>query len=241
MSTKKTSTTTNQYDAGSKSRYDQWQTQMMPILSQLFQNPTGSPFFNFNLGQQTRAATQVGGRNTSNALLNFDRSGIGGGTGGGGAKQSLLAGLGRYGSSLQFQGFSNAMNQAQSDRWNAASLGQAMNASPLQTGQTNVSKTGGLGTWLPQTIGAVLTGGLSFLSNGGGFGGPKGGSDPFGGQGFGGAPFGGGGSSFWSQNPFGGGPGWGAPGTGGAGVPTPPGGGWNSSGGYPLGWGPGTP
>jgi hypothetical protein len=235
MSTKKTSTTTNQYDAGSKSRYDQWQTQMMPILSQLFQNPTGSPFFNFNLGQQTRAATQVGGRNTSNALLNFDRSGIGGGTGGGGAKQSLLAGLGRYGSSLQFQGFSNAMNQAQSDRWNAASLGQAMNASPLQTGQTNVSKTGGLGTWLPQTIGAVLTGGLSFLSNGGGFGGPKGDTssffpgsagqtgagywNPTGGAGGGnsGGPFAGSSGGF---NPFSGGSTvGGVPGTGGGCIP----------------------
>jgi hypothetical protein len=137
-------------------------------LAGLFSNPFGNPFFNLNLQQQTRGASQVAGRNSQNALMNFNRSGIGGGSLGGGAFQSLLAGTGRYGSGLQFQGFMNAANQAQSDRWNAAQLGSSM-FQPLQTGGNSKSSTtqstGGLGTWLPQVIGAGIG-----MATGGGFG-----------------------------------------------------------------------
>lgn len=153
------------------SRYQGWQSSMLPQLQSLFSNPFSSPFFNLNLQQQTKGASQVAGRNAQNALMNFSRSGIGGGSLGGGAMQSLLAGTGRYGSGLQYQGFMNAANQAQSDRWNAASLGSSM-FQPLQTGGTSTSsgtqtqQTGGLGTWLPQVIGAGLG-----IATGGGFGG----------------------------------------------------------------------
>lgn len=211
MGTKTQTDTSQKFDPGSMNRYQGWQSSMMPVLQQLFQNPTGSPFFNQNLQQNTKAATQVGGRNASNALLNFQRSGIGGGSLGGGAKQSLLAGIGRYNSSLQYQGFSNTMNQAQSDRWNAGQLGSAM-FQPLNTGSSSTQTTGGLGTWLPQLAGAAIGGLTGALTGGFGGGGAMpgmggGGSLPMGSPSMGSLFGGGGGSPFASTgftppNPF---------------------------------------
>jgi hypothetical protein len=172
MSTKTQTDSTNKYDPGSMSRYSGWQSSMFPILQSLFQNPTGSQFFNQNLQQNQRSASQLGGRNSSNALLNFQRSGIGGGSLGGGAMQQLMSGAGRYSSSLGYQAWNSTMNQAQADRWNAGSLGSQM-FQPLQTGQSQTQTKSGLGTWLPQLIGAGLsglaavgTGGASLLATG---------------------------------------------------------------------------
>lgn len=199
MSTKKESTTTNQYDPQSLNQFHGWTGSLYSPLQQLFNNPTGSPFFNFNLQQNQKAASGLAGRGMSNALLNFGRSGFG--TLGGGMRQSLLAGLNRVGSGLQYQGWANTMGQAQSDRWNAAGLGSSL-FQPLQTGQQNVQKTSGLGTWLPQVLGA----GASIA---GAFFGAPGIGAAFGGSG-GGAPNAGGLggmsglSGIGSQLPFGG-------------------------------------
>ena len=178
MGSKKTSETTNQYDPQSMNRYQSWAGGMLGPLQSLFQNPTGSPFFNFNLQQGQRTASGLSGRNTFNALQNFNRSGIGGGSLGSGARMQLFGDLGRQASNLGYQGWAGAMGQAQSDRWNAASLGSSLFSNPLQTGQKNVQQTSGLGTWLPQLAGAAL-GGLSGLSGLFGKGGGGGGfTDP---------------------------------------------------------------
>ena len=166
MGTKKTSTTTNQYDPSSMNRYQGWQGSMYPQLQNLFSNPLASQFFNLNSQQQMKAATSFSGRNMQNALMNFGNTGVGSGLSSSGMRNQLLSGLNRYGSQLGYQGFMNAVNQAQSDRWNAASLGQSMFGQPLQTGQTNVQKTSGLGTWLPQVAGAGLAG-LAAIGTGG--------------------------------------------------------------------------
>ena len=173
MGTKKTSNTTNQYDPASMNRYQSWAGGMLPQLQGLFNNPTGSPFFNFNLQQGQRVASGLSGRNTFNALQNFNRSGIGGGSLGSGARMQMFGDLGRQASNLGYQGWAGAMGQAQSDRWNAASLGSSIFSNPLQTGQKNTQQTSGLGTWLPQLAGAAL-GGLSRL---GGLGGLFGGAN----------------------------------------------------------------
>jgi hypothetical protein len=176
VGTKKTSTTTNAYDPASMNRYQSWAGGMLPQLQGLFNNPTGSPFFNFNLQQGQRTASGLSGRNNFNALQNFNRSGIGGGSLGSGARMQMFGDLGRQASNLGYQGWAGAMGQAQSDRWNAAQLGAGMFANPLQTGQNNVQQTSGLGTWLPQLAGAALgglsgLGGLGSLFGGGGAGG----------------------------------------------------------------------
>lgn len=180
MSTKTTTDQSTKFDPSSKARYDQWGSSMLPQLQALFSNPFSSPFFNLNMQQQTKGATQVGGRNTMNALTNFQRSGMGGTSMGGGAMQSLLAGLGRSNSALQYQGFMNAANQAQGDRWNAASLGSSL-FQPLTTGSKGTQTTGGLGTWLPQLVGAGLGVASGFMGGAkGGAGGGGGGGNPFG-------------------------------------------------------------
>jgi hypothetical protein len=164
-------------------RYQSWAGGMLGPLQSLFQNPTGSPFFNFNLQQGQRTASGLAGRNNFNALQNFNRSGIGGGSLGSGARMQLFGDLGRQASNLGYQGWAGAMGQAQSDRWNAASLGSSLFSNPLQTGQNNTQQTSGLGTWLPQLAGAALgglsgLGGLGKLFGGGGGGGGGGFTDP---------------------------------------------------------------
>jgi len=192
MGTKKTSTTTNQYDTQSMNNYHSWQNFMMgggafnnPLfnaatkggqgaaqagggfggLMGLVANPFSSPFFNLNLQQQTKGASALAGRNMQNALLNFGRTGFGTGATGG-MRTQLLSGLNRMGSGMQYGGFMNAVNQAQSDRWNAASLGSSLFSNPLQTGQQNVQKTSGLGTWLPQVVGGALAIGAAPFTGG---------------------------------------------------------------------------
>jgi hypothetical protein len=154
MPSNKTSTTTNTYAPGALQNYQQWASQLFPQLSSMFSNPTGSPFFNQQLQQNTKAATQVSGRAGSNALLNFQRSGIGGTSMGGGAYQQLLSGIGRYAGQQQGQAWNNTMNAANQNMWNAGSLGSSFFGNPLVTGGKNVQTQGGVGTWLPQAIGA---------------------------------------------------------------------------------------
>lgn len=158
------------FDPGSMQRYQSWGNQMFGQLGNMFQNPLGSPFFNQNMQASSRAATSLAGRNMSNSMLNYGRSGIGAGSMFGGARNALLSQLGRYSSGMQFQGFNNAVNNAQTNMWNAGQLGSSL-FQPLQTGgtfhgtnsNTQTQSTGGLGTWLPQLAGAALgaaTGGL---------------------------------------------------------------------------------
>lgn len=157
MSMNKTTTSTNQYAPGAMANYSSWMSQLSPMLSQMMSNPFGSPSFNMNLQQQTKAASALGQRSLQNSMQSFGAQGLGTT---GGAMQQLMSQMSRYGSNLQMQGYNNAFNQAQTNQWNAASLGSNVFGNPLVTGNTQVQKTSGLGTWLPQ----VLSGGLSALT-----------------------------------------------------------------------------
>lgn len=120
------------------SRYSNWQNALFPQLQSLSQSPFASQFYNQNLQQNLRAGSQIAGRTGSNALLNFQRSGIGGGSVASGARTSLLNQIGRYGGGMQYQGFQGAANQANSDRWNAMSMGSNL-FQPLNTGSSATS------------------------------------------------------------------------------------------------------
>ena len=100
------STQATTFDPGSMQRYQGWAASMMPQLQALFSNPMGSPFFNQNVQTSTKAASGLAGRNISNSLLNFNRSGVGSGSMFSGARNSLMGSLNRYGSGMQFGGFS---------------------------------------------------------------------------------------------------------------------------------------
>jgi hypothetical protein len=163
MSTTKTTTNTNQYAGNSLGNYNSWASQLMPMLQGMMSNPFGSPSFNMNLQQQTKAANALGQRTMQNSMHSFGSQGLGTT---GGAMTSLMSKMSRYGSNVQMQGYNNAFNQAQSNQWNAASLGSNFFGNPLVTGNTSTEKTSGLGTWLPQLLGAGL-GGLSAFATGG--------------------------------------------------------------------------
>jgi hypothetical protein len=143
-------------------------------LQSFLSNPYGNPSYNLNVQNQTKGASALAGRGMSNALLNFNRTGMGG-TMNSGVMQSLLGSLNRFGSGLQYQGFQNANQTAQNNMWNAASLGSSM-FQPLQTGSKATQSTGGLGTWLPQLIGGGL-GLATGMAGAGMFGGGGGGTN----------------------------------------------------------------
>lgn len=169
MSTQKTSTTTNQFDSQSMNRYQGAQNSLASKATQMFQNPFSGPQYAMGLQQQNNASNILSANANRNAMSNMNMSGLGGLTGG--ARASLLSGLSRSASNTRMQGFMNNFNTANQNMWNSASLLSSIQ--PLQTGATNVEKTSGTGTWLPQLIGAgvsagmgVATGGMSSLSKG---------------------------------------------------------------------------
>jgi hypothetical protein len=86
------------------------------------------------------------------------------------------------GSNMQSNAFNSSVNSALQNRGIAMASMQAYQ--PLQTGQTTNQSTGGLGTWLPQLVGAGLGAampGLNSMMGGGSF------SSGYGGGGGGGA------------------------------------------------------
>lgn len=192
MSSNKTTTNTNQYAPGAMANYSSWMAQLQPMLSGMMSNPFGSPSFNMNLQQQTKAASQLGQRNMRNSLQSFGNQGLGTT---GGAMQQLMGTMSRYGSNVQMQGYNNAFNQAQTNQWNAASLGTSAFGNPLSTGNTSTQTTSGVGSWLPQILGSILGGASSLLT-----GGLSGGGNAFGAGTAGGAAISG--LPMPSQSPF---------------------------------------
>lgn len=155
MSTTKKTTQTNQYTAPATAAQNTLSSTWSPIV----QNPFGGPQYQMGLQQQMNAANQLNSNNIRNALNNANMAGMGNLTGG--ARMSLLSGLGRQASGVRQQGFFN--------NWNTAVAQQQFGSNVLGglsgqlAGTTSTQKTSGLGTWLPQVIGAGLslaTGGL---------------------------------------------------------------------------------
>jgi len=65
----------------------------------------------------------------------------------------------------------------QAGQMRQSAIGMAGQYRPLQTGQTQTQQVSGLGSWLPQVVGAGLGAAGAFF--GGGMGGSGGGSSPF--------------------------------------------------------------
>lgn len=162
MSQNKTSTSTNQFDPQSMNRYQGAQNALISKASQMWQDPFSNPMYNMGLQMQMNAANTLNAGVNRNAMSNFQMSGMGNLTGG--ARASLLSGLSRQSAGTRQQGFFNNFQNAQSNMWNSASLLSSIQ--PLGTGQTNVQKTSGLGTWLPQLAGAAIGAGMGMMTGG---------------------------------------------------------------------------
>lgn len=161
------------------SRYQGAQNTLMSTWSPMVSNPFNNSQYNMGLQMQTNTANQLGMNAVQNAMRNFNMAGTGDLTGG--ARASLLSGLSRQTSNLRQQGFmSNFQTAIGQQQFGTNVLG---NMQPLQTGNTQVQKTSGLGTWLPQLIGAGL-GFATGMGGGGGLGSLFGGGGSGGGGGF---------------------------------------------------------
>lgn len=159
-----TKTTTNQYAPGGLQQYQSFMNTYGPMLLQWATNPFNNSAYRLNLSQNMAQANQGSMNAIQNAMSNFNMAGMGGAPSG--ARAQLMSQLGRYGTSLGSNAFLSAANNAV-NRQNQA-VNTMVGWQPMQTGQKQT--VGGLGTWLPQVIGAgvkVATG----LAGGGGMGG----------------------------------------------------------------------
>lgn len=177
-----TNTSTNQYNQQGYNAYNAFAPQLQSSLMQMATNPLGSSYFQNQLAQQQKNSQQIGQRNISNIARNA-RTGGGILSNSGGFMNAQLQRGALANSLQQSNAFGSSLNSALQNR-NFA-LGSMEAYQPLQTGTTQ--STGGLGTWLPQVLGAGLNmampglgsmaGGGSFSSGYGGGGGAAGGGN----------------------------------------------------------------
>jgi len=211
----------NTYNPTSLAAYNSSVATSMPILEGYANSPFSNPFFQTQVAMGNKNAAQIGGQAMNSLQSNMQAQGISGNSA---AAASMTQRQGFLNSSLRANSFLNAVNSAQLNQWNA--LGLLQNFRPLQTGGTAQSSgqssttqsTGGLGTWLPQVIGAgvglastAATGGFGSgaqgLFNGGGGGSSAASAAPFMGSlnmSSLSNPFGGASNSQAASNPFGG-------------------------------------
>jgi hypothetical protein len=174
----KTKTTTdntsaNTYAPGALNGYATAQKQAQGFVN----NPYGNPFYQQTYTQGMNNANQINQNQQSNLIQNMQRSGMADGS----PASIMLRQMGGYQASHNQAGaFLNASNQAQS------MFGSGMNflSNPLVTGGTGsssgsshgeqVQSTSGLGTWLPQVVGAGIGAATGFAGGGGFMGALKG-------------------------------------------------------------------
>lgn len=193
MGTKQTTTTTNQFSPAGMSTYNALQGPMSSLLNSNISSPYNNTGFNTRMAQGTAANRGFGA--SAGASTRQANSALGT-TGGTAFNNYQTASQGRANAANQGQMSNNLILGAAQNR--NQSLSAAMNYRPLQTGGTQVQQTSGLGTWLPQVIGAGISaagtafgmpglgkafGGTPFSSGAG-----QQGFNQWAGSGFGGAP-----------------------------------------------------
>lgn len=159
MSTKKTSTSTTAFNQPSLNAFNAMQPQVQALLQQYMSNPLAAvnPIYNLSGQLAQRNAARLGQSAMSNLSNNMAASGFGG-VNMPAFMQSQIAAQNRATSGLQ----ANAFLQNQLAKNQAAlgvqqfGLGGAQSYRPLVTGGTNVESQSGLGSWLPQVLGAGL-------------------------------------------------------------------------------------
>jgi len=168
MSTKTTTSTSQQYqyNPAAMSQYNSLQPTFGNTVQSEISDPYTNMFFNKQLGMGRQAIAQQQA-SANSALLQRSRA-LGFGSNSPLMAQQLL-GLQRQGMSNQSNLYNNLLLQAGQFRQQA--LGMAGSYRPLQTGMTGTQtqSQSGLGTWLPQLVGAGI--GAATMGMGGGMGG----------------------------------------------------------------------
>ena len=139
--------------------------QMAATLGNYMQNPLQSSFFQQMLGMANASSGQQG----QTGMANLQRNAIGMGGGSNPYLQSLQAQQGRATSQQMAGNFGGLLQNAVGNQLSATNIARGF--SPLQTGQTQ--QISGLGSWLPQLLGAGLGIGTGLFRG-------KGGGSPFG-------------------------------------------------------------
>jgi len=183
MSTQTRTQATSQFDPSSMGVFGGLTQAFGQGIQQDITDPYKSMAFNTQLGMQQRMLGQQGGQANMAYLQRAQALGMNPQSG---IFQSGMNQLQRQQLANQAGGYNNLLLQAAQLRQGA--LGMAGSYRPLQTGQTQVQSQSGLGSWLPQVVGAGLgMAGKAFMPGMGAFGGPSGGGggDQFAGAGYG--------------------------------------------------------
>jgi hypothetical protein len=186
MSTKNQTTTQGTFNQGSMNTFNALQPGYLSNIQSFMQNPLQSSFFNTQLQMANKQNAAAFGANNQTMLQNYAAGG--GGIGNTAAyMQSNLLRNQRALSGANSNSFNNLLLGANQLRFGATQA--AGSYRPLQTGQVGTQTQSGLGSWLPQVIGAGLgiagkigTGGMGggigsigSMIAGAGVGGPAGG------------------------------------------------------------------
>jgi hypothetical protein len=171
MSTKKTQDTKSSnaltFDPKSKALYDKLIGSSGDLLQSWMNNPFGNPLYKLGLGQSQRGAQAAGQQGMGALMNNMKISGITG-RAGNAFQQAQVNKMGRTNLGLMSgANVGNVMNALQRQQ-QATAMG--MSFQPLLTGETANShsqeQTSGLGTWLPQLVGAGLQGAMGMATGG---------------------------------------------------------------------------
>ena len=163
------STSNLQFDPQSKNIYNQLTGSGSNVLQQYMSQPFNNPWYNLGAAQGQRGANQMG-QNMTNALTqNMRVSGIGGGAGNA-FQMAQMGKIGRATGSMRSQ--ANLQNIFGALGRQMQATGMGMSFQPLMTGENSsgssksVEQTSGLGTWLPQLLGAGLQGAMGAMTGG---------------------------------------------------------------------------
>lgn len=168
-STQGTQSTAFQFDPGSMAQYQQNLAAWGPQARAFATNPYGNQQFQEESAMGQDNAARMGSRNMANLRGNAAAMGY---STNGGMFNSLLAQSGRATSGMQANAFRGAVGSA--NQRQMQSMGMLASFQPLMTGsnsnfsQNSQQQQSGLGTWLPQLIGAGVGAGVSAFTGGGG-------------------------------------------------------------------------
>lgn len=152
MSTKNVQTSTNQFDPTSMGTFQGFQPMINRNLTDFANDPMKSSFFNTQL-QMAQGQNQSAFNTRNDQFLQNLRAGGNVGNMPAYAQSELNSNM-RGLSAANSNSFNNLLLGANQLRFGATS--QMQGYRPLQTGQTQTQQQSGLGTWLPQVLGAGL-------------------------------------------------------------------------------------
>src|SRR5581483_12109 len=161
MSTKSQTSSSNQstiqYDPASMNVYNALIGGAGKTLQGYIKSPLANPLYRLGLGASMAGASKLGRQNINAFMSNLQTGGFGG-KAGNAFKTAELSRIGRSNASMMSQAQIQNIMAAYQRQLQAAGMGLSFN--PLLTGETSKGQStttkSGLGTWLPQLLGAGI-------------------------------------------------------------------------------------